>query len=370
MNGDAADPIPRVGVRVRRVRFRRLARRCAPWSRAQRRSAPAWDGMSSDRISTSTCGRAGFPSTGATAHPSITRSADPRRSNTPSTTRQIAQFAAAIGDQRTARTLPRTRGNWRHLLNPVTHWLSARRADGGFPPGPAFQGSPLPGIGQDGWEEGNSIQYSWSVPQDLRGLFDAMGGNAVVVARLDSLLHPPEHQSQATIRLGRERARARYPVGVRLRGRAVAHAGRRAAYRDGALPRDTERRARQRRPRRALLVVRLGRNRLVSRDTGSRRPRAGEPDVHTRLDHSWFRQQSSPSPRRRPLTPTVTCNAPASPASPRRRRAPTPRREYVCPWLPASVLTSGGTLDLTLAATPDKRWGSAPSAAPPSISSG
>ena len=44
--------------------------------------------------------------------------------------------------------------------------------------------------------------------------------------------------------------------------------------------------------------------------------------------------------------------------------------EYVCPWLPASVLTSGGTLDLTLAATPYQRWGSAPSAAPPSISSG
>ena len=57
----------------------------------------------------------------------------------------------------------------------------ARDANGTFPAGPAFQASPLPGIGQDGWEEGNSIQYSWSVPQDLRGLFDAMGGNAAVV---------------------------------------------------------------------------------------------------------------------------------------------------------------------------------------------
>ena len=43
--------------------------------------------------------------------------------------------------------------------------------------------------------------------------------------------------------------------------------------------------------------------------------------------------------------------------------------QYQCPWLPASVLTSGGTLDLNLGATPNTSWGSAPAASPPSISS-
>ena len=38
----------------------------------------------------------------------------------------IAQLAAAVGDQRTADTFVARAGNWRHLLNPVTHWLSAR----------------------------------------------------------------------------------------------------------------------------------------------------------------------------------------------------------------------------------------------------
>ncbi len=97
----------------------------------------------------------------------------------------IAHLAEALGDRETAATFTRRAGNWRKLFNPATRHLAARRADGSFPPGPAFQRSPLPGIGQDGWEEGNATQYTWSVPQDLRGLFDAMGGNARVVAELD-----------------------------------------------------------------------------------------------------------------------------------------------------------------------------------------
>jgi putative alpha-1,2-mannosidase len=42
-------------------------------------------------------------------------------------------------------------------------------------------------------------------------------------------------------------------------------------------------------------------------------------------------------------------------------------REYECPWLPASVLDSGARLDFTLSADPNHAWGTAPSAAPPSI---
>jgi putative alpha-1,2-mannosidase len=42
-------------------------------------------------------------------------------------------------------------------------------------------------------------------------------------------------------------------------------------------------------------------------------------------------------------------------------------REYECPWLPASVLTSGAKLNFTMAADPNHSWGIAPAAAPPSI---
>ena len=39
------------------------------------------------------------------------------------------------------------------------------------------------------------------------------------------------------------------------------------------------------------------------------------------------------------------------------------------PWLPASVLNSGGNLDYTLSGTPDPTWGSSPDAGPPSSGS-
>ncbi len=98
----------------------------------------------------------------------------------------IAQLAMATGHTSTSQLFLARAQNWRNLVNPATGFLAARRADGSFPPGPAFQPSPLPGIGQDGFEEGNAIQYTWSVPQNLRGLFDALGGNAVVVDKLNT----------------------------------------------------------------------------------------------------------------------------------------------------------------------------------------
>lgn len=40
------------------------------------------------------------------------------------------------------------------------------------------------------------------------------------------------------------------------------------------------------------------------------------------------------------------------------------------PWLPASVLQTGGTLDFTLTSSPDPAWGSSPADVPPSFGSG
>jgi hypothetical protein len=40
------------------------------------------------------------------------------------------------------------------------------------------------------------------------------------------------------------------------------------------------------------------------------------------------------------------------------------------PWLPGSVLQSGGTLDFTLSASPDPAWASSPASSPPSFGTG
>ena len=76
--------------------------------------------------------------------------------------------------------------NWQYLFNPSTGSIQARDADGSFPAGPAFQASMLEPGGQLGFEEGNAVQYTWSVPQDLSALADLMGGDTHAVAALDT----------------------------------------------------------------------------------------------------------------------------------------------------------------------------------------
>ncbi len=98
----------------------------------------------------------------------------------------IAQLAQSQGDTAAYGRFITRAQNWRNLVNPATGYLAARLANGSFPPGPAFQRSPLPDIGQVGWEEGNAIQYTWSVPQNLKGLFEALGGNQAVITKLNT----------------------------------------------------------------------------------------------------------------------------------------------------------------------------------------
>ena len=94
----------------------------------------------------------------------------------------IAQFAArALGDRATYDSFMTRSGNWRNLLNPRSGQIEPRFEDGSFVP----RYDNLRGAG---FAEGNSIQYTWSVPQDPAGLFAAIGGRAEAVSRLDRFL--------------------------------------------------------------------------------------------------------------------------------------------------------------------------------------
>jgi predicted alpha-1,2-mannosidase len=102
----------------------------------------------------------------------------------------IAQLARVAGEHAVAAVFAQRAQNWQNLFNPATGYLAARQADGSFPAGPAFQlASPADqaqGVAQQGFEEGNAIQYTWAVPQDLAGLFGLMGGDQAAVAKLDT----------------------------------------------------------------------------------------------------------------------------------------------------------------------------------------
>ena len=86
---------------------------------------------------------------------------------------------------------------WKNLFNPEATstggYIQNRNTDGSWPD---FD----PGSSR-GFAEGSSAQYTWMIPHDARGLFDAMGGNDAAVARLDDFFHN-EDGSWAITRMG------------------------------------------------------------------------------------------------------------------------------------------------------------------------
>jgi predicted alpha-1,2-mannosidase len=97
-----------------------------------------------------------------------------------------AQFAEAIGDNSVYENMMQRSHNWQYLVNPSAGYIEGRNTDGSFPEGPAFQSALFEPGGELGFEEGNAIQYTWAVPQDLFALGNLIGGSASVDKKLDT----------------------------------------------------------------------------------------------------------------------------------------------------------------------------------------
>lgn len=91
----------------------------------------------------------------------------------------IARLAAALGDQPTAERMLRRAANWRKLFDPDTRYIRPRMPDGTFMQ--KFTTSSA-----EGFVEGNTAQYTWMVPFDLKSVVDAVGGGEIAKTRLDS----------------------------------------------------------------------------------------------------------------------------------------------------------------------------------------
>jgi len=303
----------------------------------------------------------------------------------------ISQLAQAAGDAATSRTFLVRAQNWQNLVNPATGYLAGRRADGTFPPGPAFQRSSMPGIGQVGFEEGNAIQYTWSVPQNLRALFDALGGNSAVVAKLDtfftqlnagrkqpydwagnepSLGIPWEYdyagapwRTQDVVRRIVTTLYGPTPDGEPGNDDLGAMS---SWYVWGALGLYPET------PGRGELVlasplfphvtVTLGNGRSIVIDAPGAAP--GTPYVQNLGVAGLAPTGGLCSAATATPTPTATgtttgmATATATPAP------------YDCPWLPSTLSQTGAQLDFTLGRSPDTAWGAAQADAPPSFPAG
>jgi predicted alpha-1,2-mannosidase len=90
----------------------------------------------------------------------------------------VSQLAQRLGDTTNAELYLRHAQNWRNLFESGNKYLQPRNTDTTFPSFSPTQ--------QNEYVEGNAAHYTWLVPHNYRGLFDAMGGNAAVVSRLDT----------------------------------------------------------------------------------------------------------------------------------------------------------------------------------------
>ncbi len=98
----------------------------------------------------------------------------------------IALIATAEHDPAVAAAMSQRAADWEYEFNPATGYVQARGTDGSFPPGAAFEASQLEPGGQTGFEEGNAVQYTWNVPQDLAALASLMGGDAAATSKLET----------------------------------------------------------------------------------------------------------------------------------------------------------------------------------------
>jgi predicted alpha-1,2-mannosidase len=103
----------------------------------------------------------------------------------------VAQLAKGTGHEMESKAFLKRSENWKNLLDPDSGWIRPRLSDGTWLPGfDAGLSLPKTKVGwdkvdQEGFEEGNSYQYTFMIPFDYPDLFSAIGGMDKLIPRLD-----------------------------------------------------------------------------------------------------------------------------------------------------------------------------------------
>ena len=263
----------------------------------------------------------------------------------------LGLFAQALGDTKDYQFFVNRAQNWKNLVNPKDRYLEARYLDGHFAP------SPYNPTSLKGWIESNGAQYTWMVQFNLGELFQALGGNKVVVSRLNTFftqfnggLHSPYAfmGNEPSLEIPWEYDYA----GTPYRTQDVARAIENALYTTGSGGLD------------------------------------GNDDLgETSSWYVWAALGMYPETPgtanlvlSSPLFPsititrqsgqTITINAPHASADTYYVQSLTVNGAvWNTPWLPPSFLASSGTLSYILATTANTRWGADTIYAPPSYGS-
>jgi predicted alpha-1,2-mannosidase len=273
----------------------------------------------------------------------------------------LSELAGQVGDHSDQQKFADRSGSWTNVFDPNATaqggYMRDRKADGSWA-GATF----TPDTG-NGFVEGSSARYTWMVYSDVAGLAQAMGGDQSAVSRLDAFFRKPDgsfdltaadqtrydptnepdinapylydylgapYKTQETVRAEVDGLWTNTPGGIPGNDDAGTMSSWYVFSALGMYPQV---------PSRADLVL-----------TAPLFPHAV---IHTGLGK------------------TITVNAPqASATNTYIEGLRTNGRTSDQPWVPASFVTHGGTLDYTLGSTPDTAWGSAKKDAPPSFRDG
>ncbi|MGB9429632.1 MAG: GH92 family glycosyl hydrolase [Gammaproteobacteria bacterium] len=267
----------------------------------------------------------------------------------------LAQLAQRVGDAAGYRRFLTRAGYWRNLFNPKATpqggYIQNRNADGSWP---AF----TPATG-DGFVEASASVYLWMVPFDVHGLFDLLGGRDKAGARLNAFFHNPDG-SWALTNAGPLHAELNNEPSVAMPW-LYDYAGQ---------------------PWKTQEAVRTAVN-MLWKNTPDGIP--GNDDLGEMSSwYVWAVLGLYPEiPGRAelllgsPLFPHVVVHrsggdviisAPdASSDTPYVQALQVDGKAYARPWLTPEFAAHGGHLQFTLDTKPNTRWGTNPSAAPPSF---
>lgn len=272
----------------------------------------------------------------------------------------LSQLATAAGKKRTAADFARRSQWWQNNFNIAADrtggYVANRKADGSWVTG--F----TPATG-NGFVEGTAAQYTWMVQHNPAGLFAAMGGRDTALERLDTFFHNADG-SWAFTGSGGDKSELDNEPSINV-PYLYAYAGA---------------------PYKAQETVRAAMGRLWSTEPGGipGNDDLGEmsswyvfsalgmyPQVPSRAELVLSSPLFSRVAIKRPGGNDIEIRAAGAAANaPYVQSLKVNGRDSDRPWLPASFVRDGGTLDYTLSGTPNPAWGSAPSDAPPSFRDG
>ncbi|MEV5966390.1 GH92 family glycosyl hydrolase [Kribbella sp. NPDC051952] len=265
----------------------------------------------------------------------------------------LAQLAQRTGDKTTYKRFLTRSQYWQNVFNPENGGYIQNRDDNGA--WPSF----TPSTG-DGFAEGSSAQYTWMIPHNRAGLFDAMGGVDQARQRLDAFFKNPDGTWALT---GAGELHAEMDNEPSINTPWI--------YNYTGRPYQTQE------------TLRQAMNQLWDTSTGGI---PGNDDLGAMSSwYVWTALGLYPDVPSRaelqvasPLFPravihrgskTIRINAPGADAT-YVQSLKVNGRTTTKPWLPESFVQHGGTLDFKLGTTPNTSWGAAPKDAPPSWRTG